>query len=243
MKLPTREELLQAGTFYGHKKEYLDPRAKEYIWTIKDRIAIIDVNKTLQSLEEALHFIQKETSSGREILFVGTKLQARELIKKIVEETGMPGLWQRWPGGLLTNFQTVLKSLKKMKGLDEKIKDPSFEKLPRKERMIVQDQSHRLHALLDGLKNLTQRPDILFIVDVAEEKGAALEAQKLGLQVVGICDTNANPQLCDYPILANDDSFKSLEMILVLVKEAVLADQKAIKIPKEKKDVKKDKKT
>jgi len=233
VKLPSISDLLKAGVYFGHKKEHLDPRAKDCVWAIRDRIAVIDVNKTLNSLEKALKFIEKEVKEGKIILLLGTKIQAKEKIKKMVEETGMPGIWQRWPGGLLTNFETVLKSLKKMEGLDAKIADPSFGKLARKEKLLLRDEAKRLHGMLDGLKNLKTRPDVLFIVDAHKERGAIVEAKKLKVAVVAICDTDADPKLCDFPIYANDDSFQSIDLILSLVSETILKNKK---VKKEEKD-------
>ena len=236
--MPTLTELLEAGAHYGHKKERSFPRAKQFTYTIRDSIYVIDLEKTREQLKLALEWLQKAIGSGQIILFVGTKRQAKEAVKKTAQNLKMPYIVTHWLGGTLTNFETISKSLKKLSELDELVKSDDFAKYTKKERKRIEEKRMKLNALFEGLKNLTKLPNILFVVDTAKENVAVLEARRMKIPIVGICDTNANPDLIDYPIPANDDSEKTIRLILETI-EAGLKAKDAEKIKEPQKRIKK----
>jgi len=236
--MPTLTELLEAGAHYGHKKERSFPRAKQFTYTIRDSIYVIDLEKTREQLKLSLEWLQKAIGSGQIILFVGTKRQAKEAVKKTAQNLKMPYIVTHWLGGTLTNFETISKSLKKLSELDELVKSDDFAKYTKKERKRIEEKRMKLNALFEGLKNLTKLPDILFVVDTAKENVAVLEARRIKIPIVGICDTNANPDLIDYPIPANDDSEKTIRLILGTI-EAGLKAKDAEKIKEPQKRIKK----
>lgn len=217
--MPTLKELLEAKAHYGHKKERSFPRAKQYTYTIRDSIYVIDLEKTIKQLKISIEFLQKALQNGQVILFVGTKLQAKTEIKNIAQSLKMPYIIERWLGGTLTNFETINKSLKKLSHLDELMKSEDFGKYTKKERKKIEEKHHKLNILFEGLKNFSKLPDILFVVDTAKENVSVLEARRMNIPIVGICDTNANPDLIDYPIPANDDSESSIKLILRKIEE------------------------
>lgn len=238
MPMPTLTELLEAGAHYGHKKERSFPRAKKFTYTIRDSIYVIDLEKTIEQLKLALDWLQKASQAGKIILFVGTKRQAKETVKKTAQNLKMPYIVAHWLGGTLTNFETINKSLKKLTELDDLVKSKDFTKYTKKERKRIEEKRIKLNALFEGLKNLNKLPDILFVVDTAKENVAVLEARRMNIPIVGICDTNANPDLIDYPIPANDDSEKSIRLILGKIEESLKAvktgPEEPVKKPEEK---------
>ncbi len=239
MPMPSLTELLEAGAHYGHKKERSYPRAKKFTYTIRDSIYVIDLEKTIAHLKLALDWLQQATHSGKIILFVGTKRQAKEAVKKTAQNLKMPYIVAHWLGGTLTNFETINKSLKKLSELDELIKSEDFAKYTKKERKRIEEKRIKLNALFEGLKNLSKLPDILFVVDTAKENVAVLEARRMNIPIVGICDTNANPDLIDYPIPANDDSEKSIKLILGKIEEGLKVKKTEEKDEEAKKTIKK----
>lgn len=219
--MPTLVELLDAGAHFGHKKEKSFPRAKQFTYVIRDNIYVIDLEKTLEQLKKAIEFLKKSCDLGKTILFVATKPQAKKATKKLALDLHMPYMVERWPGGMLTNFETVRRSLKMLSDLEEKISSPDFEHFTKKERKRIEEKKLKLESVFSGIKDMKTLPDILFIVDTAKENVAVREAQKTAIPIVGICDTNANPDLIDIPIPANDDSQKTIELILTKIDEAL----------------------
>lgn len=226
MKIPTLEELLDAGAQFGHKPERTHPRAKKYIFGIRDGVNVINLEKTQEKLGNAVKFLSKEASLGKSILFVGAKRQARDIIRETAEKCQVPFINRRWLGGMLTNFETIRKSIKKLENLEVEINSPEFKKLTKNERMLTERKRNRLQESLQGIRDITKTPDILFVIDTAREITAINEARATGVVIVGVCDTDANPDIVDYPIPANDDAQKSIKLFSNLVSEAILEGKK-----------------
>lgn len=222
MKMPTVLELLQAGVHFGHQKGRWHPKMKEYIFTERGGIHIIDLEKTLVKLEEATKFLQNIAQNGGVVLFVGTKKQAQKMIKKYADESGMPYIIERWIGGLFTNFSNVGKLIKKYRKLKEESESGALAKYTKKEQVDFNKEIERLAKFVGGLGDMRKIPEAVFILDAKKEKTAIVEARKKGVPVVGFCDSNINPELFDYPIPANDDAVKSIDLILGLMSKAVL---------------------
>jgi small subunit ribosomal protein S2 len=235
MPMPTLTQLLEAGAHFGHKKERSFPRAKKFTYTIRDSVYVIDLEKTIQNLKAAIEYLQKLIGADKIILFLGTKRQAREAIKKTAEKLNQPYVVERWLGGMLTNFETIHKSLKQLEKLEELQKSEEFSKYTKKERQRTQEKIKKTLSIFSGIRNMNKLPDALFIVDTAKENVAVLEARRMNIPIVGICDTNANPDLIDYPIPANDDSEKTIQLIMTKLEEE-------LKTKDIKKDNKKEKK-
>lgn len=217
--MPTLTELLEAGAHFGHKKEKSFPRARKFTYAIRDNIYVVDLEKTIEQLEKAIEYLKKSVQAGKVILFVGTKRQAKAVVKKTAENLNMPYMVERWPGGMLTNFETIRKSLKTLTDLEEKMASEEFQLFTKKERKRIEEKCQRLNSIFEGVKNFKNLPDVLFIVDTAKEDVATSEAIKREIPIVGICDTNANPDLIDIPIPANDDSEKTIALILGKIEE------------------------
>lgn len=227
MKIPTIEEMLKAGMHFGHRTSKWYPKMEPYIFTSRKGVHIIDLTKSQKHLEKALDYLKQSTAAGKTILLVGTKTQAKETIKKIAQETSMPYISERWPGGCLTNFSVIRNAIRKYKDLLEKKQTGKLEKYTKKERQEFDKEIARLELMVGGLANLTKLPEIIFIWDIKKEKTALAEAKKKSLKIVAICDTNANPTGIDYVIPANDDATKSVKLILNVVKEAIEEGKKA----------------
>lgn len=217
----TQKELLDAGVHFGHLTRKWDPRMAPYIFMEKNGIHLIDLNKTLSSLEEAQEAMKNIVRSGRKILFVATKKQAKDLVADEAKKLNMPYATERWLGGMMTNFTTVRKSLKKMSSMDKLLKDESYTNLAKRERLMVNREQEKLSRVLGGISDLTRLPAALFIVDVKKEHIAVAEALKLNIPIFGIVDTNSNPENIDYPIPANDDAFKSVAILTKAIGEAI----------------------
>lgn len=217
IELPTLKELLEAGAHFGHKKERSYPKSRQYTYMIKDQIYVINLEKTQELLAEALKYIDKIASEGKTLMIVGTKRQAQDIIINHAKKADMPYVSYRWLGGMLTNFETIKKRIKFMDELDRKLAEEDGLALTKKERSKLQGEADKMHQVFDGIKNLKKLPDVLFVVDIVKEKIAITEADKMGIPVVGIADTNANPTLVKYPIPANDDARKTLEIIIGLI--------------------------
>ncbi|WP_162051677.1 30S ribosomal protein S2 [Pontibacter pamirensis] len=228
------KELLEAGVHFGHLTRKWDPKMAPYIFMEKNGIHIIDLNKTLVALDEATAAIRNIAKSGRKILFVATKKQAQEIVSEEAKRLKMPYVTDRWLGGMLTNFATVRKSLKKMSTIDKMMKDPEQSKaLAKREKLMLSREREKLDRVLGGITDLSRLPAALFIVDVKREHIAVKEAQKLNLPVFAICDTNSNPELVDFPIPANDDASKSVSLIVSLVGKAIEEGLSERKVDKE----------
>ncbi len=215
------KDLLDAGVHFGHLTRKWDPKMAPYIFMERNGIHIIDLNKTLAALEEAQAAVKQIVRSGRKILFVATKKQAKELVASEAERLKMPFVTERWLGGMLTNFVTVRKSLKKMSTIDKMSKDESFTSLAKREKLMISREREKLERVLGGIADLTRLPAALFIVDVKKEHIAVKEAKKLGIPVFAMVDTNSDPDSADFPIPANDDAYKSVSIIVKAIGQAI----------------------
>lgn len=220
VKLPTLEEMLEAGMHFGHKTFRWNPKMAPFIFGEREGVHIFDLSITQERLKTALDFVTKIAEGGGKILFVGTKKQAAPIMQKAAEDAGMPYVVFRWPGGMLTNFRTVLKSLKRLDKLESLIQNPYATK---KEKRSWQKKGKALEADFAGILDLVELPDALFVVDLLREKTALREAKKLGIPVIGVADSNADPDWAAYPIPANDDATSSIAMIADLVVAAIQA--------------------
>ncbi|HSI77055.1 30S ribosomal protein S2 [Lunatibacter salilacus] len=208
------KDLLDAGVHFGHLTRKWDPRMAPYIFMEKNGIHIIDLNKTLVCLEEASNAIKQIVRSGKKVMFVATKKQAKDLVAEEARRLKMPYVTERWLGGMMTNFATIRKSLKKMTSIDKLMKDESYQNLAKKERLMITRQREKLESVLGGIADLTRLPSALFIVDIKREHIAIAEAKTLGIPVFALVDTNSNPNEADFPIPANDDAYKSISLLV-----------------------------
>lgn len=215
------QELLDAGAHFGHLKRKWNPNMEPYIFMEKNGIHIIDLQKTIVKIDEAAAAVKQIAKSGRKVLFVATKKQAKELVAEQVKSVGMPYVTERWPGGMLTNFPTIRKAVKKMISIDKMAKDPSWDNLSKREKLQITRQRAKLEKILGSIADLTRLPAALFIVDVLKEKIAVREARRLGIPVFAIVDTNSNPEGIDFVIPANDDASQSIKLIVGAMVEAV----------------------
>ncbi len=227
-----QKELLKAGVHFGHLKRKWNPKMLQYIFMEKKGIHLIDLNKTSEKLAEAAAAMRAITQSGRKIMFVATKKQAKETVKEIAQEVNMPYVTERWLGGMLTNFGTIRKSIKKMQTIEKILADTTATGLTKKERLMMTRQKDKLNTVLGGIEQLNRLPAAIFVVDINHEHIAIKEAKKLGIRTFGMVDTNSNPNLVDFPIPANDDASKSIEIITRYLADAVkegLADRQNLK--------------
>ncbi|MFA6422966.1 MAG: 30S ribosomal protein S2 [Patescibacteria group bacterium] len=219
--MPTLQQLMEAGVHFGHKKARSFPKSKVFTFGIREGIYIIDLEKTKQKLDEAAIYLKSAATNGKTIMFVGTKYQARGFVESAAKELNMPYVTERWFGGTLTNFETINENIKKMKKLESDKETAKYKALKKKEKLRIEEKIQKLHNNLDGVAMLKKVPDILFVVDTVSEKNAVHEAITMNIPVVGICDTNADPTIIDFPIPANDDAKKSLEMVIGIVKDSI----------------------
>jgi len=217
------QDLLEAGVHFGHLTRKWNPNMAPFIHMERNGIHIINLYKTVTKIEEAQQALHKITSSGRKILFVATKKQAKDIVSKKASEVNMPYITERWPGGMLTNFVTIRKAVKKMAAIDRMKKDGTFNTLSKKERLQVERMRAKLEKNLGSISDMTRLPGALFIVDIRREHIAVREAKKLNIPIFAMVDTNADPRDVDFAIPANDDASKSIDKILGLVTEAVAA--------------------
>ncbi|NBJ08490.1 30S ribosomal protein S2 [Duncaniella freteri] len=232
MSTPNFDQLLEAGCHFGHMKRKWNPAMAPYIFMERNGIHIIDLYKTQAKLEEAANVLRNFAKSGKKILFVATKKQAKEILAEKAQSIGMPYVIERWPGGMLTNFPTIRKAVKKMASIDKMTKDGTFDNLSKREKLQITRQRAKLEKNLGSIADLNRLPSALFVVDVAKEHIAVAEANRLGIPVFAIVDTNSNPNDVDYIIPANDDASKSIDLILSTVCEAInegLAERKVEK--------------
>jgi small subunit ribosomal protein S2 len=220
MKQLNFDQLLEAGCHFGHLKRKWNPNMAPYIFMERNGIHVIDLYKSVAKLEEAANAIKQIAKSNRKLLFVGTKKQAKELIANAGKKTGMPYVVERWPGGLLTNFATIRKSVKKMINIDKLMEDQSFTNISKRERLQITRERAKLEKNFGSIADLNKIPSALFIVDINKEHIAVAEARKLNIPTFAIVDTNTNPLLIDFPVPANDDAAKSIGLILDYITDA-----------------------
>jgi small subunit ribosomal protein S2 len=228
----TVQQLLNAGVHFGHLRRKWNPQMAPYIFMEKNGIHIIDLNKTVLQLEDASNALKQMARSGKKILFVGTKKQAKDIIAEKAKGCDMPYVTERWPGGMLTNFQTIRKTVKKMSRLDSMVKDGTAETLSKKERLVLDRTKTKLEKDFGSIADLNRLPAAIFIVDIKREHIAVAEAKRLNIPTFGMVDTNSNPNDVDFAIPANDDAADSVALILDYVTQAIregLADRKASK--------------
>ncbi|MDB4161654.1 30S ribosomal protein S2 [Bacteroidia bacterium] len=217
----TTEQLLDAGVHFGHLTSKWNPKMAPYIFMEQNGIHIIDLNKTASKLDEAQSAIANIARTGRKVMFVATKKQAKEIIEENAKKVNMPFVSQRWLGGMLTNFATVRKSIKKMQAIEKMKTDGTFDNMNKKERLMKTREQEKLIRVLGGIEDLNRLPAALFVVDVKREHIAVKEAQKLNIPIFAIVDTNSDPTKADYPIPGNDDSAKSLHILITEVTNAI----------------------
>jgi small subunit ribosomal protein S2 len=234
------KDLLQAGAHFGHKTSRWHPKMAQYIHSKRDGTHIIDLTKTVTALEEALPFITKTVSEGKQILFVGTKRQAKDIVQQAAKEAGMPFVTERWLGGMLTNKKTIGERIKHLKDIEARMENGQLEaKYNKLEVQRFQEEIDQMNFLYGGIKDLAARPGAVFVVDIINETNVLKEAKKLGLKTIAIADTNADPSDITYPIPANDDAIKTIQLILDYIKSAIAegkAKQKAAPAADKKED-------
>ena len=222
MAVVAMKQLLEAGVHFGHQTRRWDPKMAEYIFQARNGIHIIDLQKTSKKLDEAYSFMKEQAEEGKTVLFVGTKKQAQECMKDAAQMSGMYYVNQRWLGGMLTNFGTIRKRVERLKELERMQEDGTFEVLPKKEVILLKKEMEKLEKNLGGIKDMTEIPGVLFVVDPKKERIAILEARKLGIPVVGLIDTNCNPEDLDYPIPGNDDAIRAVKLIADTMANAII---------------------
>jgi len=213
MKLPSYNELLEAGVHYGHLKRKWNPKMLPYIFMERKGIHIIDLNRTSERLEATGAAMKQIAKSGRKILFVATKKQAKDIVANAAKEVNMPYVTERWLGGMMTNFQTIRKSIKKMNSIDAMLADGSLSSINKKEKLTLTRERNKLEKVLGGVANINRLPTAVFVIDITHEHIAIKEAKKLGMKTFAVVDTNSNPNDVDFPIPGNDDASKSVKLI------------------------------
>jgi small subunit ribosomal protein S2 len=221
MKIPSYEEMLDAGVHFGHMKKKWNPKMRPYIFMERKGIHIIDLNRTGECLQTACNALKSIAKSGKKILFVATKKQARDMVTQAALTVGQPYVTDRWLGGMMTNFSTIRRSVKKMNNIEKMLGDGSLTSVTKKERLTLTREKDKLEKVLGGIANLNRLPSAIFIVDIHHEHIALAEARKLGLTIFGLVDTNSDPTHVDFPIPANDDASKSIQLLVSTITEAV----------------------
>ena len=228
------EQLLDAGTHFGHLARKWNPKMAPYIFVERNGIHIIDLHKTVVKIDEAAEVLKEMARSGRKVLFVATKKQAKDVVAAKAAEVNMPSVTERWPGGMLTNFPTIRKAVKKMNTIDKMKEDGTFEKLAKRERLQVERQRAKLEKNLGSIRDMSRLPSALFVVDVQKEANAVKEAARLNIPVIAMVDTCCDPTPIDYVIPANDDATKSIELIMDVMCKAISEGLEERKLEKEK---------
>ncbi len=221
MKTPEYKELLDAGVHFGHLKSKWNPKMRPYIFMERKGIHIIDLNRTAEKLEDAANAARQIAKSGKKVMFVATKKQAREIVANAARSVNMPFVTDRWLGGMMTNFATIRRSVKKMQNIERMLSDGSLSNVTKKERLTLTREKDKLEKVLGGVANLNRLPSALFIVDIHHEHLALQEAQRLGIRTIAMVDTNSDPNSVDYAIPANDDASKSIALITNTITEAI----------------------
>jgi len=221
MAIPTYKELLESGAHLGHMKRKWNPKMSPYIFMERKGIHIIDLNRTIEYMEKAASALRQVAKSGRKVMFVATKKQAKETVAALAREVNMPFVTERWLGGMMTNFATIKRSVKKMNSIDKLLADESVTSITKKERLTLTRERNKLEKVLGGIANMNRLPAAIFVVDIHHEHIAIAEARKLGIKIFGIVDTNSDPTLVDFPIPANDDASKSIRTITKYMTDVV----------------------
>ena len=222
MAVVAMKQLLEAGVHFGHQTRRWDPKMAEYIFQARNGIHIIDLQKTSKKLDEAYKFIKDQAEEGKTVLFVGTKKQAQECIKEAAQKCNMYYVDQRWLGGMLTNFKTIETRVQRLRDLETMAEDGTFDVLPKKEVSGLRNEMEKLEKNLGGIKDMKEMPGVMFVVDPKKERIAILEARKLGIPVVGLIDTNCNPEDVDFPIPGNDDAIRAVKLITDVMANAII---------------------
>ena len=222
MAVVAMKQLLEAGVHFGHQTRRWDPKMAEYIFQARNGIHIIDLQKTSKKLDEAYKFVKEQSEEGKDVLFVGTKKQAQECMKEAAIKCGMFYVDQRWLGGMLTNFGTIQKRIDRLKELETMEQDGTFGVLPKKEVIKLKGEMEKLEKNLGGIKEMKRLPGVMFIIDPKKERIAILEARKLNIPLVGLVDTNCNPEEVDYAIPGNDDAIRAVKLITDVIANAVI---------------------
>ncbi|MBM3859211.1 MAG: 30S ribosomal protein S2 [Verrucomicrobia bacterium] len=221
----TVQELLDAGVHFGHQTKRWNPKMKKYIFAPRNGIHIIDLNKTLTQIQVACGFLHDVVQGNGKVLFVGSKKQAQQELKEVAIRTGMPYVVDRWLGGTLTNLQTIRKSVARMKQIDELLASPEGAQLPKKEQATLRREQYKLHRNLDGIAQLDDAPDAMFVVDIMHEEIAVREAQRMKVPIIAIVDTNCDPDWVTYPIAGNDDAIRSVKLITKIIADTITEAQ------------------
>lgn len=224
----TMRQMLEAGVHFGHQTRFWDPKMAQYIFGHRNKIHIINLEKTLVMYQGAMKYVRQLSTNKGVILFVGTKRQARDIVREEAIRCGSPYVDQRWLGGMLTNFKTIKQSIKRLKDMETMTQDGTFEKLSKKEALDIQRELEKLDRSLGGIKDMQGIPDAIFVIDVGYQKGAITEAVKLGIPIVGVVDTNHNPDKVDYVIPGNDDSSQAIRLYARGVADAILEGRSQI---------------
>ena len=222
MAVVAMKQLLEAGVHFGHQTRRWDPKMAEYIFQARNGIHIIDLQKTSKKIDEAYAFLKEQVEEGKTVLFVGTKKQAQECVKEAAEKSGMYYVDQRWLGGMLTNFDTIRTRVQRLKDLEKMQEDGTFEVLPKKEVILLKKEMEKLERNLGGIKDMEEVPGVIFLVDPKKEHIAVLEAKKLGIPIIGLVDTNCNPEEVDYAIPGNDDAIRAVKLITDVMANAII---------------------
>ena len=233
MSVVAMKQLLEAGVHFGHQTRRWDPRMAPYIFTARNGIYIIDLQKTAKKIDEAYAVLKSIVDEGKTVIFVGTKKQAQECVKEEAERCGMYYVNQRWLGGMLTNFKTIRTRVKRIKELEAMAEDGTFDVLPKKEVIVLKKEMEKLQTNLGGIKDMTEIPGAMFVVDPKKERIAILEARKLGIPVIGLVDTNCNPEDVDYVIPGNDDAIRAIKLIIEAMANAVIESKQGESMVKE----------
>ncbi len=236
MSVVAMKQLLEAGVHFGHQTRRWDPRMAPYIFTERNGIYIIDLQKTAKKIDEAYAVLKNIIDEGKTVIFVGTKKQAQECVKEEAERCGMYYVNQRWLGGMLTNFGTIKTRVERLKKLEAMENDGTFDVLPKKEVIILKKEMEKLQKNLGGIKEMNEVPGAMFVVDPKKERIAILEARKLGIPVIGLVDTNCNPEDVDYVIPGNDDAIRAIKLIVEAMANAVIESKQGESMVKETSD-------
>lgn len=237
MAKPTYKDLLDAGVHFGHLKKKWNPKMAPYIFMERKGIHIIDLNRTLESMDRSANAMRQIAKSGKKILFVATKKQARDIVKRAAESVGMPFVTDRWLGGMMTNFATIRRSVKKMHSISRMLVDESLTSITKKERLTLTREREKLDKVLGGIEGLSRLPAAIFVVDISHEHLAIAEAHRLGIKTFGMVDTNSDPNIVDFAIPANDDASKSIAIITNYMVEAISQGLEERKVAKPEKEM------